>query len=179
GDYVATVPAAGTTTDDLVQLMVGREMHDIFPPKPDIAAVLAESVVLSVRNLSSGKRFHDVSFDLHRGEILGLGGLQGQGQRELLAALFGLRSVQGAIELQDRPLHVRGPRGAMKHRIAHVPEDRKTEGLVVQLSVGENLSLPSLDRLDRLGLIDRARERGLIDELIQKLNEPSVAAAGR
>jgi ribose transport system ATP-binding protein len=169
GEYVATVPAAGTTTDDLVQLMVGREMHDIFPPKPEIAAVLAEPVVLSVHNLSSGKRFHDVSFDLHRGEILGLGGLQGQGQRELLAALFGLLPVQGTIELQDRPLHVRGPRGAMKQRIAHVPEDRKTEGLVVQLSVGENLSLPSLDRLDRLGLIDREKERGLIDELIEKL----------
>jgi ABC-type sugar transport system ATPase subunit/ribose/xylose/arabinose/galactoside ABC-type transport system permease subunit len=169
GDYVATVPAAGTTTDDLVQLMVGREMHDIFPPKPEIAAVLAEPVVLSVRNFSSGKRFHDVSFDLHRGEILGLGGLQGQGQRELLAALFGLLPVQGTIELQDRPLHVRGPRGAMKHRIAHVPEDRKTEGLIVQLPVGENLSLPSLDRLDRLGLIDRGRERRLIDDLIQKL----------
>jgi ABC-type sugar transport system ATPase subunit/ribose/xylose/arabinose/galactoside ABC-type transport system permease subunit len=169
GEYVATVPSTGTTTDDLVQLMVGREMHDIFPPKPAIADVLAEPVVLSVRELSSGKRFHDVSFDLHRGEILGLGGLQGQGQRELLAALFGLLPVQGTIELQDRPVHVRGPRAAMKQRIAHVPEDRKTEGLIVQLSVGENLSLPSLDRLDRLGLIDREKERGLIDELIQKL----------
>src|SRR5215207_14416 len=169
GEYVATVPAAGTTTADLVQLMVGREMQDIFPPKPPITEVLAAPVVLSVRNLSSGKRFHDVSLDLHRGEILGLGGLQGQGQRDLLAALFGVHPVQGEVLLGDRAITVRGPRSAIQRRIAHVPEDRKTDGLIVQLPAGENLSLPSLDRLDRFGLLDRERERRLVDELIDKL----------
>jgi ABC-type sugar transport system ATPase subunit/ribose/xylose/arabinose/galactoside ABC-type transport system permease subunit len=169
GEYVATVPAAGTTTADLVQLMVGREMQEIFPPKPPIAGVLTAPVVLSVRNLSSGRRFHDVSFDLHRGEILGLGGLQGQGQRDLLAALFGLHSVQGEVLLDDKPITVRSPRAAMRYRIAHVPEDRKTDGLIVQLSAAENLSLPSLDRLDRFGLLARHRERRLVDELIAKL----------
>ena len=169
GEYVATVPAAGTTTNDLVQLMVGRQMEDVFPPKPPVAEVLAAPVVLSVRNLSSGKRFHDVSFDLHRGEILGLGGLQGQGQRELLAALFGVHPVQGEILLGDQPIAVRGPRSAIQRRIAHVPEDRKTDGLIVQLPAGENLSLPSLDRLDRFGLLDRERERRLVDGLIDKL----------
>ncbi len=170
GEYVATVPAAGTTTADLVQLMVGREMQDIFPPKPPIAEVLAAPVVLSVRNLSSGKRFHDVSFDLHRGEILGLGGLQGQGQRDLLAALFGLHPVQGDVLLGDQSVTMRGPRDAMRRRVAHVPEDRKTDGLIVQLSAAENLSLPSLDRLDRFGLLVRDKERRLIDGLIAKLS---------
>jgi ABC-type sugar transport system ATPase subunit/ribose/xylose/arabinose/galactoside ABC-type transport system permease subunit len=169
GEYVATVPAAGTTTDDLVQLMVGRQMEDVFPPKPAATEVLAAPIVLSVRNLSSGKRFHQVSFDLHRGEILGLGGLQGQGQRELLAALFGVHPVQGEILLDDRAITVRGPRSAIQRRIAHVPEDRKTDGLIVQLPAGENLSLPSLDRLDRFGLLDRKRERRLVDGLIDKL----------
>jgi ABC-type sugar transport system ATPase subunit/ribose/xylose/arabinose/galactoside ABC-type transport system permease subunit len=169
GEYVATVPAVGTTTDDLVQLMVGRQMEDVFPAKPPTAEVLAAPVVLSVRNLSSGKRFHDVSFDLHRGEILGLGGLQGQGQRELLAALFGVHPVQGEILLDNRAIAVHGPRSAIQRRIAHVPEDRKTDGLIVQLPAGENLSLPSLDRLDRFGLLDRQRERRLVDGLIDKL----------
>jgi ABC-type sugar transport system ATPase subunit len=169
GEYVATVPAAGTTTNDLVQLMVGRQMEDVFPPKPPATEVRTAPVVLSVRNLSSGKRFHDVSFDLHRGEILGLGGLQGQGQRELLAALFGVHPVQGEILLGDQPIAVRGPRSAMQRRIAHVPEDRKTDGLIVQLPAGENLSLPSLDRLDRFGLLDRDRERRLVEGLIDKL----------
>ena len=169
GEYVATVPAAGTTTNDLVQLMVGRQMEDVFPPKPPATEVRAAPVVLSVRNLSSGKRFHDVSFDLHRGEILGLGGLQGQGQRELLAALFGVHPVQGEILLGDQPISVRSPRSAMQRRIAHVPEDRKTDGLIVQLPASENLSLPSLNRLDRYGLLDRDRERRLVEGLIDKL----------
>ena len=169
GEYVDTVPAAGTTTNDLVQLMVGRQMEDVFPPKPPATEVRAAPVVLSVRNLSSGKRFHDVSFDLHRGEILGLGGLQGQGQRELLAALFGVHPVQGEILLGDQPISVRSPRSAMQRRIAHVPEDRKTDGLIVQLPASENLSLPSLNRLDRYGLLDRDRERRLVEGLIDKL----------
>src|SRR5215204_1306372 len=170
GEYVATVPAAGTTTDDLVQLMVGRQIEEVFPPKPPVSEVLDAPVVLSVRNLSSGKRFHDVSFDLHKGEILGLGGLQGQGQRELLAALFGVHPVQGDIALGDRAVTVRNPRSAIQRRIAHVPEDRKTDGLIVQLPAGENLSLPSLDRLDHFGLLDRERERQLVDGLIDELH---------
>ena len=169
GGYVATVPAAGTTAEDLVRLMVGREMRDIFPPKPPLAEVEAAPVVLSVREFSSGRRFRDVSFDLHRGEILGLGGLQGQGQRELLAALFGLSPVQGEVLLGGSPATVRSPRAAMKRRIAHLPEDRKTEGLIVQLPVADNLSLPSLPALDRFGLLDPARERALIRDLIAKM----------
>src|SRR5215212_5800491 len=169
GEYVATIPAAGSTTNDLVQLMVGRQMEEVFPPKPPVSEVLDAPVVLAVRNLSSGKRFHDVSFDLHKGEILGLGGLQGQGQRELLAALFGVHPVQGDIALGDKAVTVRNPRSAIQRRIAHVPEDRKTDGLIVQLPAGENLSLPSLNRLDRFGLLDRERERQLVDGLIDKL----------
>src|SRR5215204_3852928 len=169
GEYVATVPAAGTTTNDLVQLMVGRQMEDVFPPKPPATEVRAAPVVLSVRNLSSGKRFHDVSFDLHRGEILGLGGLQGQGQRELLAALFGLHRVEGEVLLDGQPAAVRGPRAAMSQHYAFVPEDRKTEGLVLQLPVSDNLALPNLNAVSRFGLIDRGRERVLVDSLIAKL----------
>jgi ABC-type sugar transport system ATPase subunit/ribose/xylose/arabinose/galactoside ABC-type transport system permease subunit len=169
GAYVATVPAAGTTAADLVRLMVGREMRDVFPPKPPLAAIEAAPLVLSVRNLSSGRRFRDVSFDLHAGEILGLGGLQGQGQRELMAALFGLFPVRGDVLLDGQPATVRNPRAAMVRRIAHVPEDRKTEGLIVQLPVADNLSLPSLGGLDRFGLLDSGRERNLVAGLIEKL----------
>jgi ABC-type sugar transport system ATPase subunit/ribose/xylose/arabinose/galactoside ABC-type transport system permease subunit len=169
GEYVATVPAAGTTVGDLVKLMVGREMRDVFPPKPPVGEVLGAPVVLAVRELGSGNRFRHVGFDLHRGEILGLGGLQGQGQRELLAALFGLHPVQGEVLLGGSPATVRGPRGAMRRRIAYVPEDRKTDGLIVQLPVRENLAMPSLDRLDRFGVLSRERETRLVDGLIDKL----------
>ena len=169
GEYVTTVPAAGTTTDQLVQYMVGREITDIFPPKPPIDELLAEPVVLSVRNLSSGHRFQNVDFDLHRGEILGLGGLQGQGQRDLLAALFGLHRVEGAVLLHGQPADVGNPRSAIAQRYAFVPEDRKTEGLVLQLPVSDNLALPNLPAISRFGLIDRGRERELIDSLVAQL----------
>jgi rhamnose transport system ATP-binding protein len=169
GEYVTTVTTPGTTTDQLVKFMVGREITDIFPPKPPIAELMAEPVVLSVRNLSSGHRFQNVDFDLHRGEILGLGGLQGQGQRELLAALFGLHRVEGEVLLNGQPAAVRGPRAAMSQHYAFVPEDRKTEGLVLQLPVSDNLALPNLNAVSRFGLIDRGRERALIDSLIAKL----------
>lgn len=170
GEYVATVDAAQATTADLVKLMVGREMQDIFPLKPDLASIMAAPVALSVRDLSSGKRFHDVSFDLHEGEILGLGGLQGQGQRALLTALFGLHPVQGDIQFEGERISLRGPRQAIRQRIAHVPEDRKTDGLIVRMSVADNLSLPSLDRLDTLGLLSPAKERNLVSDLIEKLS---------
>ncbi len=169
GENVATVRTGQATTAGLVKLMVGREMQDIFPPKPDLASILAAPAALSVRDLGSGKRFHGVSFDLHEGEILGLGGLQGQGQRALLAALFGLHAVQGDIALNGAPASITDPRQAIRQHIAHVPEDRKTDGLITRLSVADNLSLPSLDRLDRLGLLSPAKERRLVDELIDKL----------
>lgn len=169
GEYVATVLTASATTAGLVKLMVGREMQDIFPSKPDLAAITAAPVALAVRKLSSGKRFHNVSFELHEGEILGLGGLQGQGQRALLAALFGLHPVQGEIELAGAPVTIHGPRQAIRRRLAHVPEDRKTDGLITRMSVADNLALPSLDRLDTLGLLSPAKERNLVNDLIEKV----------
>lgn len=169
GEYVTTVPTATTSTDELVKFMVGREITDIYPPKPAIDELLAAPVVLSVRNLSSGHRFQEVDFDLHRGEILGLGGLQGQGQRDLLAALFGLHRVEGEVLLNGQAAPARGPRAAIGQHYAFVPEDRKTEGLVLQLPVSDNLALPNLPQIGRWGLIDRGRERALIDSLIAKL----------
>ena len=139
--------------------MVGREMQDIFPPKPPLRTFSRHRPSCPCAISAPGKRFHNVTFDLHRGEILGLGGLQGQGQRDLLAALFGLHPIQGDVLLHGAPVTVRGPRTAMHRRIAHVPEDRKTDGLIVQLPVARISSLPSLDRLDRYGLLDR-RESG-------------------
>ncbi|MGD9712322.1 MAG: ATP-binding cassette domain-containing protein [Thermomicrobiales bacterium] len=170
GEYVITVDAASTSSTELVQYMVGREIHDIFPAKPAIEEILANPVVLRARNLSSGRRFHNVDFDLHRGEILGLGGLNGQGQRELLAALFGVFPLEGELQIFDQVVTGRGgPRAAMTRKTAYVPEDRKTEGLIVQLPVSDNLALPNLDELANRGFLSRSRTRQLVDSLIAKL----------
>jgi ribose/xylose/arabinose/galactoside ABC-type transport system permease subunit/ABC-type multidrug transport system ATPase subunit len=149
--------------------MVGRPMEMIFPRKSAIDEVLSRPAVLEVRNLRSGRRFRDVSFELHRGEILGLGGLQGQGQRALLAALFGLHRTDGEVLLNGQPIGTRSPRSAMRRKIAYVPEDRKTEGLLLPQSVKENLTLPNMPQITHGGLLDRRRENRLVAELVRKL----------
>jgi ribose transport system ATP-binding protein len=169
GEYVATVGTADTSTAQLVQHMVGRPMEMIFPAKPAIDEVLSRPAVLEVRHLRSGRRFRDVSFDLHRGEILGLGGLQGQGQRALLAALFGLHRTDGEVLLNGQPIGTRGPRSAMRRKIAYVPEDRKTEGLLLPQTVKENLTLPNLPQITHGGMLDRRRENRLVADLVRKL----------
>jgi ribose transport system ATP-binding protein len=170
GRYVATFEAGTKSDEAIVEMMIGREYKSVFPPRPD--ARPAGPPALSVRNLSWGERLRDISFDLAPGEIVGLGGLDGQGQRELLLALFGvLMSVGGTIEVGGRPAALKGPRTAKSRRVgmALIPEDRKTEGLMLPMSVRDNLSFAALDRLTRFGVVDQAREQTLVGEMIRLL----------
>ena len=112
-----------------------------------------------MRNLGWSDRLRDISFTVEAGEVVGLGGLDGQGQRELLLALFGvLRGVSGEIRVAGAPASPSSPHAAKAKAIgmALIPEDRKTEGLMLPMSVRENLSFAALDRMSRGGVIDRA-----------------------
>jgi len=169
GEHVATLPVSEAEPDRLIQLMTGRPVELVFPPKPPVEEVLQRPVVLSVQRLSSGHRFSDVSFELHQGEILGLGGLQGQGQRELLRSLFGVHDTSGIIQLDAANGSISSPRSAIAKGIAYVPEDRKTEGLLLPKSVRENIALPNLRRLTRWRLLSRGQESTLVSNLIQEL----------
>jgi len=202
GEVMATRERADTDHDDIVRLMVGRELSDLFPARasgpdtasgPDAAAastvvadtVVADTVVtdtavtntgrrplLRVRGLTVAGACAGVDLDVEPGMIVGLGGLQGHGQREVLRALFGLSRHAGLVELDGRPVRVATPRQAIRHRIAYVPEDRKTEGLHVAQSLRTNLALPSLADLapaSRLGTIAGGAESRLVEELIQRL----------
>ena len=168
GEYVDTVPATDVSTSELVQMMIGRDVEETFPPKPPMDKVLNAPVVLSVRDLGSDQRFRNVSFDLHQGEILGLGGLQGQGQHDLLEALFGLHETDGEIELGGNSVSIPDSRRAIGRKIAYVPEDRKKEGLLVPLSVRDNLLLPNLPKLSRQGVI-AGGEDSLVHDLVQRM----------
>ena len=131
-----------------------------------------------MRNLNWGDRLRDISFTADAGEIVGLGGLDGQGQRELLLALFGvLRGVSGEIRVAGAPASPSSPHAAKDKRIgmALIPEDRKTEGLMLPMSVRENLSFAALHRVSKGGVIDRARETKLVGELMELLE---IHAAG-
>jgi ribose transport system ATP-binding protein len=163
---------AGTKSDnEVVELMIGREYSRVFPPKP-VAGSIVRKPVLECRNLSWTDRLRDISLTVGAGEVVGLGGLDGQGQRELLLAFFGvLRGCSGTIAVDGQPVSIVSPARAKGSGIgmALIPEDRKTEGLMLPMSVKENLSFASLDRVSRGGVIDRGAEQRLIDEMIQLL----------
>ncbi len=171
GRNVATYTAGAKTDAEVVEMMIGREYSHVFPPKPEVVPS-DKPPVIEVRNLSWTNRLKNISLSARAGEVVGLGGLDGQGQRDLLLAIFGvLKSVSGEILVDGRPTRVASPRAAKSRRIgmALIPEDRKTEGLMLPMSVRDNLSFAALDRFSRGGVVDRSAERTAIDEMIRLL----------
>jgi len=161
--------AAGTKTDaEVIELMIGREYKHAFPDKP--VRKTDRPPALQCKGISWSGRLKDISFSLHAGEIIGLGGLDGQGQRELLLALFGvLRDCSGDILIDGDIVKIDSPVTAKSDHIglALIPEDRKTEGLMLPMSVRDNLSAAAFDRFATFGIIDRQRQSALIDEMIR------------
>ena len=171
GQKVATYIAGSKTNNEVVELMIGREYKNVFPPKP-VELPSAVAPVLQARNLSWTGRLKDISLSVKPGEIVGLGGLDGQGQRELLLALFGvLRGCSGEVLIDGSPVAISSPSAAKSAKVgmALIPEDRKTEGLMLPMTVRANLSFAALDRISSGGIINRAAELRLIDEMIKLL----------
>ncbi|MEO8526198.1 MAG: sugar ABC transporter ATP-binding protein, partial [Caldimonas sp.] len=171
GRSVATY-AAGTKTDnEVVELMIGREYSAVFPARtPRVPG--PESPRLELRHLCWTDRLDDISLKLHAGEVIGLGGLDGQGQRELLLALFGvLRGTTGEVLVDGRLVAIGGPGDAKCEQIgmALIPEDRKTEGLMLPMSVRDNLSFAALARLSKWGVVDAAAERAAVERIVKLL----------
>jgi ribose transport system ATP-binding protein len=164
--------AAGTKTDgEIVELMIGRELSAEFPPRPTRVAGAA-APRLEVAALGWDGRLADISLRLHAGEVVGRGGLDGQGQRELLLALFGvLRGTTGQVLVDGRPVTIASPSVAKGKDIgmALIPEDRKSEGLMLPMSVRDNLSFAALDTLSRWGIVDAAAERDAVDRIVRLL----------
>jgi ribose transport system ATP-binding protein len=166
GQLVTTQLAARLNHEEIVRLMVGRRLSDAFPPK---AGPLGAESLLLVRELTTAS-VRDVSFALRPGEVLGIAGLEGQGQRELARALFGLEPIsRGSITLGGRVLRLRGPDDAMAAGIAFVSDDRKREGLALVLSVRENVALPNLPRLSKGGFMGGGAERAMVGRMVEAL----------
>jgi ribose transport system ATP-binding protein len=171
GRNVASYKAGTKADSEVVELMIGREYSHVFPPKPP-ARSAGRAPVLECRGLGWGDRLRGIDLSVGAGEVVGLGGLDGQGQRELLLALFGvLRGLSGEVRIDGRPVAIASPAAAKAARIgmALIPEDRKTEGLMLPMTVRENLSFAALDRVSRFGIVDRAAENRLIDEMVSLL----------
>jgi ribose transport system ATP-binding protein len=198
GEHAGTYAATTLSEQDAVERMTGRKLA-MFYPEP--VALLQQLPMLQVNNLSSVD-LHEVSFTAYRGEVLGIGGLAGQGQRELLLTLFGVkRARSGTMTIeaqypqssskkraqnatpspaspqdatQKKPprsldFAIRNPREAIRRGIALLPEDRKTEGLLLPLAVRQNLTLPILSQLSRGGFIRRHQESRLVRTMIDRL----------
>ncbi len=152
GRHIATVPATQTDRNSLIAMMVGRELTNLFP-KED--ASIGE-VVLSVRNLTRHGIVHDVSFDLRRGEILGVAGLMGAGRTEVIEGIFGIRPIDaGEIFIRGQRVTIKSPRDAIRQGMALLTEDRKLTGIMGVLSVRDNMMIASLRNYTKAGFLNK------------------------
>ena len=168
GRHIETFAQGSRGPADIVQMMIGRDIESTYPPKPVYRA--ANAPVLDAQNIVWADRLHGIDLRVGRGEIVGLGGLDGQGQRDLLLALFGvLRGVSGTVAIDGEARSIGSPADAKHKRIALIPEDRKTEGLMLPMSVAENITLAALPSLTRGVVVDRAREAAGVAAMVDKL----------
>lgn len=166
GQYVGTKRIEDTSRDEIIRMMVGRELKESIPKKP---APRGEPI-LEVRGLTRKGVFEDISFTVHRGEVLGIGGLVGAGRTEVARAIFGADPVDaGEIRFNGKVVHPRSPREAIEMGIGLVPEDRKSLGLVLNMAVRENTTLANLDLLSTLGFVNRKREREVAEQYRKEL----------
>jgi rhamnose transport system ATP-binding protein len=182
GRGVLTAPLQEVTRDELVRRMVGRELSAMYPKQQAAPG----EVALSVRRLSREGVFADVSFDVRHGEIVGLAGLVGAGRSEVARAVFGIdRRDAGEVLVEGQRLPAASPTAAMAAGMGYVPEDRRAQGLVMDLSVARNTALASLGRLRRGVLIRGADERRLAADWaarlrlrFARLSDPASALSG-
>jgi ABC-type sugar transport system ATPase subunit len=177
GQLVGTRDAAEVDRDELVRMMIGRELAVSLSDHTE--TVVGEDV-LRVTNLSSPGKFSGASFAVRRGEIVGFAGLVGAGRTEVVEAVFGIdpRS-QGEVKVHGRVVKGANPRQSMKIGIGLVPEDRKRHGLVLSMNVRENVSLPTIDRLAAAGVVSRRKERSVVSRFMEsmRVKAPTMEAA--
>lgn len=166
GQYIGTRNTKESGMDELVRMMVGREIKDRFPKMP--VAVGPER--LRVEGLAQEGKLYDISLSVRSGEILGIAGLMGAGRTEFAKTLFGIEHINnGRIFIDGEPVAIKKPIDAIRAGIAFVTEDRKEEGLVLALSVKENLSLPNLNSLAAYGFVSQGKEKLLSENTIRQL----------
>ena len=169
GRDVGTVAASECGDEEIVEMMLGQRVERSFPARSVIPA--NADVLLEVRDLTGGSKLRDVSLKLHRGEVLGIAGLEGQGQGELLLALFGAyRRLGGKVLVGGAAARLGTPWRAKRAGIALIPEDRKTEGLILPMSVRDNITFATLPDHSSFGFVSPSRERIFVERMIDRLS---------
>ena len=167
GKNLLTERLTDVTPEQIVEGIVGQQIEGLAYQERDTSA--EPEILLEADGLTAGSRVQNVSFTLHRGEIIGLAGLMGSGRTELARCLFGIDKLEsGEIRMHGQRIDVSDPREAIKARLALIPEDRRAQGLVLEHSVRDNLLLPLLRKIERGLLIDDGKGKELADSLIQR-----------
>jgi ribose transport system ATP-binding protein len=167
GELIGTVRPAETDQNQLIKMMVGRSLGEIFPVRKPPTGEIA----LDVRGLTLKGSYTNISFSLKRGEILGMFGLVGSGRTQVARSIFGAdRFTSGEILLNGKSIHPRSPREAVNSGIALLTEDRKRDGLVMNYTIRDNVSLASYPRLSKFGVISRDKQATEVKTLVQELD---------
>jgi ribose transport system ATP-binding protein len=169
GRDVGILQGGEITHENMVRLMVGRDVQHFFARDEEHPAEPGP-VLLRVQDLKLGPAAPPVSFEVRAGEVVGVGGLVGAGRTEVLRAIFGVdRSTAGQVEIAGKPVRIRSPRDAVAAGLALVPEDRKTQGLILEQGIADNIVLAIKEALSRFGLVNRPREREVSQRKADKL----------
>lgn len=167
GSYIGVKNIPETNMNEIVKMMIGREIGERYPSRN----VKIGKEVLKVKELTRKGTFHDVNFSVRAGEVLGVSGLMGAGRTEIMQAIFGNLSYEsGTIEIDGKEVKISNPRQAMEHGIGFITEDRKTEGLMLDKSIRENISLCNLRRISKSSVISREGEKNMVAEAIKDLH---------
>ncbi len=168
GTYVGTLITKDCTKDDIINMMVGRVIYE--DPKTESSVPKDAPVVLKVENLNAGRMVQDVSFELHKGEILGFSGLMGAGRTETARAIFGADpKTSGNIYINGQKVEINSPQDAVKCGIGYLSEDRKRFGIVVQKSVAENSTMAALENFVSGLFINKKSENKIAQEYVDSL----------
>ncbi len=166
GMAISTQPVAETTMDRVVADMVGRSLTEYYPDR----TVTPGEVIFEINNLNSAGVFHDVSFTIREGEILGIAGLMGAGRTEIMRALFGVDKKDSCeIKIHGQAMKIDNPSDAIKAGIGFITENRKTEGLILDFSIGDNISLPSIEKFASHKYVRRGAENKFTEMLAKRL----------
>ncbi|WP_227762234.1 sugar ABC transporter ATP-binding protein [Zhaonella formicivorans] len=176
GHYVGTVETKNTSSEQLIKMMVGREMDKVYPHKD--FKNLRDEKLLEVKDYNKKNYYHDINLFVRPGEILGLYGLMGSGRTEIVKGIFGiLKKDSGEMWIKGKKVNINDPFSAIEHRIAFVTEDRKNEGLVLTASVYENTTMANINRiLNKFKLIDENKEAVITQKHVENLRikTPSI-----
>jgi len=161
GKYIGEGTIADITVDKIVQMVIGRSLEQMYPK----LEAEKSDIILKVENLTKIGVFKDISFDLHKGEILGFFGLVGAGRSEVMQTIFGIDAkTSGEVFIDGEKVHITNPSDAMNFGLAYLPEDRQIQGAILAMNIRENITLPIIDRIGRHIFLDRNREFEITDE---------------